>query len=83
MHGCMAFEVQTAIRFGVSPADALVAATAGSARACRVEERTGTLAPGKAADLIAVYGNPLVDPSALDRVVYVMKGGTCHLDRTV
>jgi imidazolonepropionase-like amidohydrolase len=83
MHGKMAFEVQTAIDFGVPPRDALVAATAGSAAACRVDDRTGTLVPGKRADLIAVDGNPLDDPSALDRVVYVMKGGTCYLDRTV
>ena len=83
MHGCMAFEVQQAIGFGVSPTAALVAATAGSAAACRVLERKGTLEPGKQADLIALDGDPLADPSALDRVAYVMKGGVCHLDRTV
>jgi imidazolonepropionase-like amidohydrolase len=83
MHGCMPFEVQKAIEFGVPPADALVAATAGGAAACRVDDRTGTLEPGKQADLIALDGDPLADPRALDRVVYVMKGGVCHLDRAV
>ena len=76
MHGQMAFEVQTAIRFGVAPKDALLAATAHGAEALRIESRTGTLEPGKDADVIAVDGNPLEDPGALERVVFVMKGGT-------
>jgi imidazolonepropionase-like amidohydrolase len=76
MHGEMAYEVRTAIRFGVSPKDALLAATARSAEALRIESRTGTLETGKDADVIALDGNPLEDPGALERVVFVMKGGT-------
>ena len=76
MHGQMAYEVQTAIRFGVSPKDALLAATARGAEALCIESRAGTLEPGKDADVIALDGNPLEDPSALERVVFVMKGGT-------
>jgi imidazolonepropionase-like amidohydrolase len=79
MHGHMAFEVQTAISFGVSPADALLAATARGAEVLRVQDRTGTLEPGKDADLIALDGNPLEDPSALERVVFVMKGGRTYV----
>jgi imidazolonepropionase-like amidohydrolase len=78
MHGMMPFEVQTAIRFGVSPADALLAATARGAEVLGIESRTGTLEPGKDADLIALDGNPLDDPTALERVVFVMKGGARH-----
>jgi imidazolonepropionase-like amidohydrolase len=76
MHGFMSYEIQTAIRFGVPPADALRAATARGAEVLRVESRKGTLEPGKDADLIALDGNPLDDPTALERVVFVMKGGT-------
>jgi imidazolonepropionase-like amidohydrolase len=75
----MAFEVQTAIRFGVSPAQALLAATARGAEVLRIEDRTGTLEPGKDADLIALDGNPLEDPTALERVVFVMKGGRTYV----
>ncbi len=75
MHGNMAFEVQTAIRFGLSPARALAAATSGGAAALRVDGLTGTLAPGRRADLIALDGDPLADPAALERVGLVMIGG--------
>ena len=75
MHGHMAFEVETVVGFGVSPKRALVAATAGGAEALGIESRTGTLEPGKSADLIALDGNPLDDPTALERVVFVMKRG--------
>jgi imidazolonepropionase-like amidohydrolase len=78
MHGQMPFEVRTAMRFGVSPKSALVAATSGGAEALRIESRTGTLRPGMDADVIALDGNPLEDPSALDRVVFVMKRGNRH-----
>jgi len=85
MHGNMAFEVQTAIRFGMSPMRALLAATASGAEALRIEDRVGTLTAGKLADVIALEGNPLEDPAALERVRFVMKGGQvlrdqAHLD---
>lgn len=75
MHGNMAFEIQTAIRFGMAPAKALLAATARSAEAVGVEDVTGTLVPGKAADLVAFDGDPLRDSTALERVKLVMLGG--------
>lgn len=75
MHGHMAYEIQTAIRFGLAPRAALLAATARGAEALGIDAHTGTIEPAKAADIIALDGNPLVDPSALDRVVFVMKGG--------
>jgi imidazolonepropionase-like amidohydrolase len=75
MHGHMPYEVQTAIRLGLSPKQALLAATKGGARALRIDDRTGTIEAGKDADIIALDGDPLVDPSALDRIVFVMKGG--------
>jgi imidazolonepropionase-like amidohydrolase len=79
MHGHMAYEIQTAMRFGLSPPAALLAATARGAEALGIAAHAGTIEPGKAADIIALDGNPLVDPSALDRVVFVMKGGRrCH-----
>lgn len=75
VHGGMAFEIQTAIRFGVSPEDALLAATSRGAEAICVDHLTGSLVPGKRADLIALRGNPLDDPTALDRVELVVQRG--------
>jgi len=60
---------------GMSPRDALIAATKGGPDLMGLSSITGTLDPGKAADLIAVDGDPLVDPSAVQRVAYVMVQG--------
>jgi imidazolonepropionase-like amidohydrolase len=60
---------------GMSPRDALIAATKGGPDLLGISGETGTLNPGKSADLIAVEGDPLVDPTAVQRVGYVMVQG--------
>jgi imidazolonepropionase-like amidohydrolase len=60
---------------GMTPRDALVAATKGGPDLMSLSSETGTLDPGKSADLIAVEGDPLVDPTAVQRVDYVMVEG--------
>ena len=60
---------------GMSPRDALIAATKGGPDLMDLAAETGTLDPGKSADLIAVEGDPLVDPTAVQRVHYVMVRG--------
>jgi imidazolonepropionase-like amidohydrolase len=53
----------------------LEAATLRAARALGVEDRTGSIAPGKDADLIAIRGDPLRDVSALHRIELVVTRG--------
>ena len=59
---------------GLSPIDALRAATSVAAGACGLSD-TGLLAPGKRADLLAVDGNPLLDITDLERVQLVVSNG--------
>jgi imidazolonepropionase-like amidohydrolase len=67
--------------FGVPVADALRAATINAAELLKVSETTGTLEAAKYADLIAVNGDVLTDIAALQKVTFVMKGGTIVLDQ--
>jgi len=60
---------------GMTPSDALVAATKGGPDLMDLSNETGTLDPGKWADLIAVDGDPMTDPAAVTRVGYVMVMG--------
>ncbi|MGE5561814.1 MAG: amidohydrolase family protein [Bacillota bacterium] len=60
---------------GMSPRDALIAATKGGPALMNLSAETGTLDPGKSADLIAVDGDPLTDPTAVQRVHFVMVEG--------
>jgi imidazolonepropionase-like amidohydrolase len=60
---------------GMTPRDALIAATKGGPDLMNLSSETGTLDPGKSADLIAVDGDPLTDPAAVTRIAYVMVMG--------
>jgi imidazolonepropionase-like amidohydrolase len=60
---------------GQDPMDAIVSATSRAAECLGIADRTGSVAPGLDADLIALDGDPLKEANALRRVVWVMKGG--------
>lgn len=60
---------------GQDPMAAIVSATSRAAESLRLQDRTGAVAPGLEADLIAVEGDPSRDIDALRHVVWVMKGG--------
>jgi imidazolonepropionase-like amidohydrolase len=60
---------------GMTPRDALIAATKGGPDLMNLSAETGTLDTGKSADLIAVDGDPLTDPAAVTHIAYVMVEG--------
>lgn len=74
-HGSQTKEFEYMVRFGMTPAQALHAATTEAAKLMGWEDRVGSLEPGKFADVVAVSGDPLVDVTELERVGFVMKGG--------
>lgn len=68
-------EMELMVAAGMSPAQALVAATWGNARWLRLSDRLGAVKPGLIADLVAVEGDPTADIRAVRQVRMVMKGG--------
>ncbi|MFQ5406906.1 MAG: amidohydrolase family protein [Anaerolineales bacterium] len=83
-HGDNARELELMVAHGMTPMQAIVAATRTSAEACRVADSIGTLEAGKQADLLVVDGNPLDDIALLRdpaRIGLVMKGGETILDK--
>lgn len=73
-------ELETLVReVGLTPADAIRAATSVAARALKADDRMGTLAPGKLANLVIVARNPLDDITALREVVLTVKRGRAYL----
>jgi imidazolonepropionase-like amidohydrolase len=63
------------VKFGMTPAKAIAAATTGAAQLMGWQDRIGSLEAGKFADVVAVSGDPLADITELERVKFVMKGG--------
>jgi imidazolonepropionase-like amidohydrolase len=80
-HGRNADEFELMVKHGMTPMAALEAATVNAARLLGVDSEVGSIEPGKAADLIAVSGDPTKDVTVLKSVQFVMKDGVIHKDQ--
>lgn len=74
-HGSVAKELELMVESGLSPRDALHAATAAAAKTIGSPDTLGTLTVGAVADLVAVRGNPLVKIEAVREVAMVLTSG--------
>ena len=74
-HGDNARQLPYMVKYGMTPIGALQAATINAARNIGWEDRLGSIAAGKYADIIAVEGDALADLSRYMNVAFVMKGG--------
>ncbi|MGP8235850.1 MAG: amidohydrolase family protein [Limisphaerales bacterium] len=78
-HGLNAREFSLMVTNGMAPAQALLAATANGADLLGVSDQTGTLQPGKYADIVAVPGNPLLNIKTTEHPILVMKEGVIYV----
>ena len=74
-HGHNARQFKYLVRYGMTPMQAIQAATIVSARLLGWSKDVGALSPGHFADMVAVARDPLGDISALEAIDHVMKGG--------
>ena len=77
-HGDNAQEFALLVRAGLTPLEAIQAATVGAADHLRIANEAGKIAPGMPADIVAVSGDPLTDVTELERMKFVMKGGVVY-----
>jgi imidazolonepropionase-like amidohydrolase len=66
------------VKFGMTPAQAIRAATSSAAELLDMQDKVGTIVTGKFADIVAVPGDPLKDVTVLENVDFVMKGGVIY-----
>jgi imidazolonepropionase-like amidohydrolase len=77
-HGENAQEFRYMVEAGMSPMEAIIAATRNAAELLGESSRLGTIQPGRYADLVAVKGDPLSDIKLLAQVSFVMKDGRVY-----
>lgn len=85
-HGLSSEEIEYMVDAGLTPRQALIAATKHGGMACGMEDKIGTLEPGKFADAIVVEGNPLEDVKILQdesRIRLVVKDGKIVVNRNL
>jgi imidazolonepropionase-like amidohydrolase len=74
-------EFEYYVQYGMTPMQAIKSGTSLAAELLGQQDNFGTVAPGRLADLVAVAGDPLQDITELQRVRFVMKGGTVYLSQ--
>jgi imidazolonepropionase-like amidohydrolase len=77
-HGDNAKQFFYMVKYGMTPAEAIQAATVNAATLIGRDKDVGSIAPGKFADIIAVAGDPLTNVTELEHVGFVMKGGEVY-----
>ncbi|MEK6688204.1 MAG: amidohydrolase family protein [Gemmatimonadota bacterium] len=80
-HGLNGRQLATMVGLGMTPMEALQSATIGAATVLGWEDRVGSVAAGKFADLVAVGGEGLGDMAGFAEVAWVMKGGVVAKER--
>lgn len=77
-HGKNWMEFTLMIKGGMPALEAIRCATMNAADLLGEKDRLGSIEPGKLADIVAMDGDPLTDPQAFGRVVFVMKDGVVY-----
>ncbi|MFN4096146.1 MAG: amidohydrolase family protein, partial [Sphingomonas sp.] len=77
-HGRNGDEFELMVKHGMTPMQAIVAATVNAADLLGLSKEVGSIEPGKSADIIAVSGDPLKDVRVLKSVGFVMRAGVVH-----
>ncbi len=77
-HGDNAKEFAQMVKAGMTPMDAIIAATSNAADLIGDAEDIGSIQPGRFADIIAVSRDPLQDVTVLEQIDFVMKGGVVY-----
>ncbi|MFO1186465.1 MAG: amidohydrolase family protein [Alphaproteobacteria bacterium] len=77
-HGMNAKQFAIMVRYGMTPMQAIAAATKTGAELLKKQSDIGAVAPGRYADIIAVSGDPISDVTVLEKMSFVMKGGEVY-----